>query len=210
MLSLLAACEGGVTDVPSPVPIIVAGVAQHAELVSIVADAARDFSTLPRIDNVLRAAPIPCSGFGMAAFVEVAPALSTATDGAHARKLFYLRTKDLDVYAGDAAVPTGFVIIKESFVPEVVPPPRPECNTREGPYCMEKVSTVTADGQRLRAGSPNGLFVMAKVAALAGTDEHWIYGTVSTAGVVTSAGRVANCMQCHQDGATHERLFGVQ
>jgi len=36
-----------------------------------------------------------------------------------------------------------------------------------------------------------------------------IYGTVAPDGTVTSAGRVANCMGCHVDNATHERLFGL-
>jgi hypothetical protein len=41
------------------------------------------------------------------------------------------------------------------------------------------------------------------------TDEGWIYATVSAAGQVTAAGRVASCMGCHETSATHERLFGV-
>jgi hypothetical protein len=41
------------------------------------------------------------------------------------------------------------------------------------------------------------------------TDEGWVYATVSPQGQVTSAGRVASCMGCHETSATHERLFGV-
>ena len=41
------------------------------------------------------------------------------------------------------------------------------------------------------------------------TDEGWVYATVSPAGQVTSAGRVASCMGCHETSATHERLYGV-
>ena len=60
-----------------------------------------------------------------------------------------------------------------------------------------------------RAGAPAGLFIMFKVdSATPETDEGWVYATVSTAGEVTSAGRVASCMGCHEN-ATHERLFGV-
>ena len=42
------------------------------------------------------------------------------------------------------------------------------------------------------------------------TDEGWVYGTVSSDGqTVTSAGRVASCMNCHQE-AQHGRLFGYK
>lgn len=60
-LSLLAACEPAATYVASPVPAIVASIAQHAQLIAYVADAARNYHAWPRVDNVLRAAPIPCA-----------------------------------------------------------------------------------------------------------------------------------------------------
>ena len=42
-----------------------------------------------------------------------------------------------------------------------------------------------------------------------GTDAGWIYGTVTPdASTVTSAGKVASCMGCHQT-APHGRLFGL-
>jgi hypothetical protein len=42
-----------------------------------------------------------------------------------------------------------------------------------------------------------------------GTDEGWVYGTVTPDGKdVTCAGRVASCMGCHAD-APHDRLFGL-
>jgi hypothetical protein len=41
------------------------------------------------------------------------------------------------------------------------------------------------------------------------TDAGWVYATVTPDGQVTSAGRVASCMGCHETSATHERLFGV-
>ena len=46
-------------------------------------------------------------------------------------------------------------------------------------------------------------------AATPDTDEGWVYATVSPAGQVTAAGRVASCMGCHETSATHERLYGV-
>ena len=42
-----------------------------------------------------------------------------------------------------------------------------------------------------------------------GTDNGWVYGTVTSDGkTVTSAGRVATCMNCHKE-AKHDRLFGL-
>ena len=57
--------------------------------------------------------------------------------------------------------------------------------------------------------APKDLFVIAKVGPQDGTDESWIYGTVAVDGTVTSAGRVASCMGCHDHDAAHERLFGL-
>ena len=50
---------------------------------------------------------------------------------------------------------------------------------------------------------------MTKVGAKDGADDGWVYGTVAVDGSVTSAGRVASCMGCHDESATHERLFGL-
>ena len=42
-----------------------------------------------------------------------------------------------------------------------------------------------------------------------GADDGWVYGTVSADGkTVTSAGRVASCMKCHETRPT--RLFGLK
>lgn len=73
---------------------------------------------------------------------------------------------------------------------------------------MHASDTVNVDGSELRAGALTGLFVMAKVPEVTGTDEHWIYGTATTDGVVKSVGRIPSCMACHENAA-HERLFGV-
>ena len=44
--------------------------------------------------------------------------------------------------------------------------------------------------------------------ATPGTDEGWVYGTVSPDGkAVGAAGRVASCMKCHAE-AKSDRLFG--
>jgi hypothetical protein len=55
-----------------------------------------------------------------------------------------------------------------------------------------------------------GLFIMTKFKPRTpDTDAGWIYGTVDAdLKTVTSVGKVANCMKCHQD-APHDRLFGL-
>jgi hypothetical protein len=55
-----------------------------------------------------------------------------------------------------------------------------------------------------------GLFIMMKLdPATPDTDHGWVYGTVAADRVtVTSAGRVASCMGCHES-AGFDRLFGA-
>lgn len=65
-------------------------------------------------------------------------------------------------------------------------------------------------GKVFHAGDAAGLFVMHKLAAdTKDTDRGWVYGTIDRDGVVTSAGRVASCMRCHE-GATEDRRFGLR
>jgi hypothetical protein len=67
------------------------------------------------------------------------------------------------------------------------------------------------DGRLYHAAQKAGLFVMYKLdPGTPGTDEGWVYGTVSADGrEVLSAGRVGPCMACHWD-APHDRLFGLK
>jgi hypothetical protein len=69
---------------------------------------------------------------------------------------------------------------------------------------------VTQEGRIYHAGALAGLYVMVKKApSTPGTDQGWVYGTITPDGSVTSAGRVASCMGCHKD-AKVDRLFGVK
>jgi hypothetical protein len=65
------------------------------------------------------------------------------------------------------------------------------------------------NGHHYRAARKTGLFIMYKMdPATPGTDEGWVYGTVTADGKeVTGAGRLENCMKCHME-APHDRLFG--
>jgi hypothetical protein len=109
-------------------------------------------------------------------------------------------------------------VVKESWVPEVVTEPDASYNPgsfRPSPGAGDPDAdhfygyAKGEGGVVYRAGTPAGLFIMFKLdATTPDTDQGWVYATVTTAGQVTSAGRVASCMGCHE-AAEHERLFGV-
>lgn len=167
-----------------------------------------------RVDDELRWAPFLCRipQPGRAA-------MSAADEGGHARKLYSLFAKNRGAYVGmraaDARPPStvGQVIVKESFVPEVV-------KVDAGEAAHGRVITdgglgeadhfdpyVTENGTTYRASTLAGVYVMLrKEPSTAGTDDGWVYGTMKPTGEVTSAGRVSSCMGCH--GARPGRLFG--
>jgi len=118
----------------------------------------------------------------------------------------------LGLGARAVAVPVGFTIVKEAFVARRGgPPPAPvERGFLSTPGAEPPpITTLTVAGTQLSIGAPHGVYVMTKVGAGDGTDAGWIYGTVTADGTVTSAGKVASCIGCHE-GAPHERLFGLQ
>lgn len=139
---------------------------------------------------------------------------SAAEGGGHGHKLYYLWASDRALYLrrprGDeperpARIPAGFTIVKQSFAAE-------PATTVEDPHAAVRLP----DGSALIAGAAADLFVMIKLTGEAGaepaagdasTDAGWIYGTVAPSGRVTSAGRVASCMRCHQ--RVEDRLFGL-
>ncbi len=137
----------------------------------------------------------------------------SAAGSPHGAKLYYLwasSTSDYLAIATAGQVPAGFAIVKESFAAVVHPPARPPDATGEL-AAPSPITWLDGDGGRLHVGPAAGLYVMAKVGAadLDGTDAGWVYGTISTDGAVTSAGRVEECMACHED-AEHDRLFGLR
>jgi hypothetical protein len=159
----------------------------------------------------------------------VTPGFSRSGDAAtHGRKLAYYFVKrgpdggSIKGYvAKDGPNPVGQAVVKEAWVPEEIdgrgPLPGPVTRTRkvraDGKGLEQKVRFVPYAwrGDKLyRAKEKAGLFVMYKVdPATPGTDEGWVYGTVTADGkAVTSAGRVASCMGCHRK-APYDRLFGV-
>jgi hypothetical protein len=163
---------------------------------------AAEYQGWGRVDEQLRAAPTAC-----AAPMQPPRARMSASDdgGTHGQKLYSVWAKERAQYAHDRA-PVGQVVVKESWLPELVTDLASipsSLDTTFHPYAR-------VDGKTYKAGEPAGLFVMMKVGAEAtpGTDQGWIYGTISPDGALTSAGLVDTCMGCHES-APHDRLFGL-
>jgi len=163
-----------------------------------------------RVDDEMRFAPGLCrlqmpGRFQMSASTD---------DSTHGSKLYLLYAKDPVAYGwprsdrmtaqADWSEPRFLqVIVKESFAAVEKSSDEAHAGRR-----LDAPAPAVRDGRTFVAGQPLGLYVMFKVdPATAGTDEGWVYGTVSPDGTVTSAGRVGGCMGCHV-GAPDDRLFG--
>jgi hypothetical protein len=146
--------------------------------------------------------------------------MSQADDFAdHGRKLFYLHAQNHNAYArltwGETdgtfitTSPLGQAVVMESWFAE----PVKGALVPFAGYGIDRRAndrTRGPDGREYRTGARGDLFVMFKVDPLTpGTDNGWVYGTVTPEGRVTSAGAVASCMECHSR-APYERLFGAK
>jgi hypothetical protein len=169
---------------------------------------AGEYLTWGRVDDELRWAPFLCR--------QPLPGIarpSESTDQAtHGGKLYSVFAKLHSAYPNGPHV--GQAVVKQSWKTEPVTGqdasfspgswrPNADGGDHFYPYAEK-------DGVVYRATEPAGLFIMFKVdPATPDTDAGWVYATVSPAGQLTSSGRVAACMGCHETSATHERLFGV-
>jgi hypothetical protein len=137
----------------------------------------------------------------------------------HARKLYYMFAKQSWACRGAAGLlcsyvsfpgttsPVGQAIVKESWVPEEV---SPESNSPGKTQKGVPHQVVEQNGRSYRAARKGELFIMYKLdPSTPGTDNGWVYGTVSADGKqILASGRIESCMKCHQD-APHDRLFGL-
>jgi hypothetical protein len=198
---------GGPNDAGSDAPIIAVFADEALKI-------AGNYKSWGRVDDELRWAPflcrIPLPG---------SPHVSHSNDPAtHGQKLYSVFAKNNANYPNGPH--TDQVVVKESWVPEVVTTPDASYNPNSY-YQTDGGNRATIDADHFygyakgeggvvyRAGTPAGLFIMFKLAETTpDTDQGWVYATVTTGGEVTSAGRVATCMGCHES-ADHERLFGV-
>jgi hypothetical protein len=178
-----------------------------------------EYKAWGRVDDELRWAPwlcrMPNPGFAR---------MSAADDGAHSKKLYSLFAREHAAYVSlgsekPIAAKQSQIVVKESYVPELVPnptaaesPTAPLIGGKHGglgegdhfqPYAR------TEDGKTYRASKLAGVYVvLEKDKSTPGTDDGFVYGTLTPTGEVTSAGRVASCMGCHVQ-AKHRRFFGA-
>jgi len=170
---------------------------------------ARDYISWGRVDDEWRWAPglcrIPQPG--------IAHQSMSNDPNTHGQKLYSLFAKNWANYPNGPH--DGQVVVKQSWkVEEVTGPDASFKPPITGgaidadhfyPYAKDP------DGGIFHATELAGLYIMFKLdPSTPESDEGWVYATVLPDGKVTSAGRVASCMGCHESSATHERLFGVQ
>jgi hypothetical protein len=194
----------------------------EARFVPAIRAAAQGYAKWGRVDERPNIAPELCrapmpADYGSTGDVRLTRA---DDDSPHGKKLYYLyasaRAPYLGLAAKDAALPVGFAIVKQSWAPRSASKAEIDERARQQDRSAmsalqatrQGTSWVVADGHYLVPDKQRDLFVMTKVGAGNGTDAGWIYGTVAPDGMVTSAGRVARCMGCHE-AAPHERLFGL-
>jgi Cytochrome P460 len=172
------------------------------ELAQRVRAVAEAYTAWGRVDESPKQAPTLCAAPPSPS--EPPKARLSAAAGAHGKKLYFLWASGRDAYFNLASgeVPEGFAIVKQAFT---------TVTTQAAPRDRGRAVPLPG-GWWLVADQPADLFVMIKVGAghadPAVTDEGWIYGTVTPAGEVSSAGRVASCMGCHAQ-AKRDRLFGL-
>jgi hypothetical protein len=209
--ALFAIALLGCESAPSPEakPAVAPKPELDARFAEAMRTAAAAYTKWGRVDEQVRMGPEDCRApIGDANGTPSRVRLSQAPEGPHGAKLYYLWASDRGAYRADGPIAKGFTIVKEAF--QAVPaataanaaPSAPEIHRAPDP-----IRVLEADGKRLQTGPAAGLFIMTKLDG-PDTDAGWIYGTVVD-GVVTSAGRVASCMGCHED-ATRERLFGLK
>jgi hypothetical protein len=179
-------------------------------------DVAKKYEQYGRIDDELRWAPGLCRA-PIAGGVKFS---DSKDDTTHGRKLYSLFAGNRDAYfflGQKKTAPIGQVIVKESWVPEETKAPesaRPQSKTHKvksapgGEVTDHFFPYVLKDGKWYKASRRAGLYVMMKYdPKTAGTDEGWVYGTVSAdLKQVTSIGKVASCMECHTK-AKFDRQF---
>jgi hypothetical protein len=163
-----------------------------------------------RVDDELRWAP----GLCRQPLPGVAHQSTSNDPTTHGQKLYSLFAKNWASYPNGPQ--DGQAVVKQSWKVEQVTTPDAAFDpgmfpvpNNDGDHFYPYAKGP--DGGVFHATEPAGLFIMFKLdPATPETDEGWVYATVSPAGEVTSAGRVATCMGCHETSATHERLYGVE
>lgn len=129
---------------------------------------------------------------------------ASSDDDTHGHKLYYLFAKDKDAFlkatpdSSGVIQPLGQAIVKDSYRAVEVAVDDPHAYAHRG-------------GKGFKVGERHALFVMLKLdPATEGTDEGWVYATLTPDGKkVTAAGVIKACVGCHQDSAS-DRMFGYK
>jgi hypothetical protein len=215
LAGLLAAVATTLAATPKPeaeTPAIINDKQFHKPLL----DVAKCYTAYGRVDDEMRWAPGLCRAPQLAQ----ARFSRSSDETTHGKKLYSLFAKYRTQYLLQAGSTVGAedvrdkpgsdqIIVKESWIPEEVrgpdavpSPPARRRGENFHPF-------ATRDGKTYKAAKKGDLYIMMKLdPKTPGTDNGWVYGTVSAdAKTVTSAGKVASCIQCHETKA--ERLFGL-
>jgi hypothetical protein len=184
-----------------------AGKAFHDKLLQV----AKEYRGYELVDGTGRWSPVACS---LPFSAPVARFSASKDEETHGRKIYLLYARqvvDIRSYVqpGKPAA-VGQVVVKESWKPEAIDPKEEKDLPAFKEFGNRGVPSAREDGKTYYATEKKGLFVMLKLdPKTPGTDDGWVYGTVTPDGKrVTSAGKVASCMRCHQQ-ARNDRLFGL-
>jgi hypothetical protein len=202
----------------------------HSRLLEI----ARSYEAFGRVDDEARWAPYYCR-MPSPARAQFSASKEAGTHGQKLYSLFakdrwgYLAVGAVNsaqkakVKPADQQV--GQVLVKQSWIPKEVPDDGKQlqavirrvqepirANGKKADALGMRDSFLPyarKNGKLYHAEKQADLFIMYKLdPATPDTDKGWVYGTVTPDGkTVTSAGRVAACMKCHEK-AKCDRLFG--
>jgi hypothetical protein len=185
----------------------------HPVLLSV----AKSYEAYGKADDKVRFAPTLC----------MAPPpspirLSASKDpGTHGQKLYFLYAYDAMAYLKENRYQDSFkdpkkapryeekpaeqVLVKQSWSCEPASKDDKPVDSVPG-----KSKWIKKDGEWFKAGEQKDLFIMVRFDEKTdGTDKGWVYGTVTPdRKTVTSSGKVASCMACHEK-AGDGRLFGL-
>lgn len=169
--------------------------------------AAADYLKYPMATRDAGVAPAACAAMPPPPSAKLS---NSDDDASHGQKIYFLFAKDDEDYnVGKGAAPVGQVIVKESWVAELSEEPEHRYEQHASGHEVLAVAWKNEKGYIAKEKGP--LFIMLKLAAdTPGTDNGWVYATTSADGqTVNEAGKLQNCMECHQD-APRDRLFGLQ
>lgn len=120
-------------------------------------------------------------------------------------------TTDAVMEARKRLAPLKQIIVKEAWKPELMKWKPDSRRSAPAPkaWGASRLRPCQRGGKWYRAQDRAGLFIMMKLdPKTKGTDQGWVYGTITAKGKITASGRISSCMGCHVK-AKNDRLFGL-